>query len=169
MDSFLQEPEKKRGINKILLGAVIIAVLVVAAVVGIISLQPSKQQVHDQVIDSAYREGSPEFALYTKKIAIQYDADHSIESLTGMGTRMMLIGGIVRNMTGKTLIGLEVKATVIDSFGKPVREKTALIIPKDVDSLGPDESLPIRVVIEGFNKDDDRANVRWKVTAIKVE
>ena len=169
MDSFLQEPEKNKGINKILIGALIVGVLVVGAIVWVISLNPSTEQLHDQVLESAYREGSPEFALYTKKIAIQYDQDRTIFSLTGMGTIMMSIGGTVRNMTGKTLTGLEVKASVVDSFGKVIREKTALIIPKQAASLAPDQSFPITVVIEGFSKDDDRAQVRWKVTAIKVE
>jgi hypothetical protein len=29
--------------------------------------------------------------------------------------------------------------------------------------------MPVKVMIEGFSKDDDRAMIRWKVTAIKTE
>jgi hypothetical protein len=35
--------------------------------------------------------------------------------------------------------------------------------------MAPNENLPVLVPIEGFAKDDDRARVKWKVTAIKVE
>jgi hypothetical protein len=29
--------------------------------------------------------------------------------------------------------------------------------------------MDVNVTIEGFKKDDDRARIRWKVTAIKTE
>jgi hypothetical protein len=35
--------------------------------------------------------------------------------------------------------------------------------------LKPGESIDVTVNIDGFKEDDDRANARWKVTAIKFK
>jgi hypothetical protein len=167
MDSFLEKP--KTGNNKILLGALVIAVLMVVAIVGFLILRPSKQQVVEQQLEGAVREGTPEFEVLTKKIAIQTDDDKTMESPTGMGTITMFIAGKIRNFTGKTLTGLEIKVTVIDQLNKPVKEKILTVVPSQQERLETNQMMPVSVMMEGFSKDDDRALVRWKVTAIKAE
>jgi len=169
MDSFLQPAETKSGINKPMLIAFGFGVIIVLAVIGFILMRPTTKQIQEQVIENSIREGSPEFAIYTKKISIQTDSDRTTESRTGLGTYVMSLRGIIRNMTGKTLIGLEIRAAVVDSFGKPVKEKDVLVIPKQTEKLEDGQTFPVQVMIEGFDKDDDRAQVRWKVTAIKLE
>lgn len=169
MDTFLEEKKEKRGINKVLVAALLVGFVVVGAAVGLIALRPSSQQMQEQALGSAFREGTPEFATHTKKIIAQTDANRTTWSPTGMGTIVMSIGGNIRNITGKTLTGLELKVGVVDSFGNAVREKTLIVIPKQAEKLENNQSLPVQVLIEGFTKEDDRAQIRWKVTAIKVE
>lgn len=169
MDTFLEEKKEKQGINKVLIGALIAGFVIVAAVVGLVALKPSTQQVNEQALEGAFREGSPEFAQYTRKIIAQTDENRTTQSPTGMGTIVMSIGGNIRNVTGKTLTGLELKVGVVDSFNNPLKEKTLIVIPKQAEKLDNNQTLPVQVLIEGFGKDDDRANIRWKVTAIKVE
>ncbi len=53
--------------------------------------------------------------------------------------------------------------------GKVVREKRLMVVPKQREKLAPGETIPVVATVEGFRKDDDRANVRWKVTAIRIE
>lgn len=169
MDTFLQEKNEKQGISKVLIGALLAGLVIVAAIVSLIALKPSSQEARDQALEGAYREGTPEFAAYTKKIIAQTDENRTTQSPTGMGTIVMSIGGSIRNITGKTLTGLELKVGVVDSFGKVLKEKDVLVIPRQAEKLENNQSLPVQVLIEGFGKDDDRANIRWKVTAIKVE
>jgi uncharacterized repeat protein (TIGR01451 family) len=38
-----------------------------------------------------------------------------------------------------------------------------------IATLAPGETIPITLTMDGFTKDDDRANIRWKVTAIKTK
>lgn len=169
MDTFLEEKREKQGINKVLIGALIAGLVIVGAVVGLIALKPSAQEVNNQALEGAFREGSPEFAQYTKRIIAQTDENRTTQSPTGMGTIVMSIGGNIRNITGKTLTGLELKVGVVDSFNNLLKEKTVLAIPKQAEKLENNQTLPVQVLVEGFGKDDDRANIRWKVTAIKVE
>lgn len=170
MATFLEEEKKeKQGINKVLVGALIAGLVIVAAIVGLVALRPSTQQVSEQALEGAFREGSPEFAQYTKRIVAQTDENRTTQSPTGMGTIVMSIGGNIRNISGKTLTGLELKVGVVDSFNNILKEKTLIVIPKQAERLENGQNLPVQVLIEGFNKDDDRANIRWKVTAIKFE
>jgi hypothetical protein len=172
MDTFGQSPIKKQGINKILLAAFGIGAILVLAIVAIIALNPSTKEVQQQALDGAFREGSPEFETYTKRIVAQTIEDRTNQSMTGLGTITMFIGGSVRNMTGKTLVGLEMKVSVVDMLGKVVRDKTFTVVPnlsQGVAELENNQTLPIQVNVEGFAKEDDRANIHWKVTAIKVK
>lgn len=169
MSTFLGEPEKPAGSNKILIGALVVAVLAVVAAVALFSLKPSTQQIEQEALQGAYREGTPEFQNYTKKIVAQTEEDRTTKSLTAMGTMMLSIGGTIRNFTGKTLTGLEVKVTVVDTFNTPLKEKTIIVVPKQEPTLENNQAMSVRVNVEGFDPKADLANIRWKVTAIKVE
>jgi hypothetical protein len=170
MDTLLKSNEQKKGSNVIFFAAIGIGILLVLAFLGLVSLKSSTQQIQTQALEGAFREGTPEFERYTKRIVAETDEDNTMQSPTGMGTITMSIRGRIRNLTGKPLTGLEIKVGVIDSFGNLVKEKTTVVIPRDeVTKLDAGQILPVQVTIEGFNKDDDRANIRWKVTAIKVQ
>ncbi len=169
MDSFLQEPNREKGSNKILIAALTAGVLAVLAVIALWSMKPSATQIEQDALAGAFREGTPEFANYTRKIVAQSDFDRTTKSPTAMGTISMFIGGTIRNFTGKTLTGLEIKVGVVDSFNTILKEKTVVVVPKRQETLENNQTLPVQVTIEGFDPKDDLANIRWKVTAIKVE
>ena len=168
MDSFLKQPDEKTGSKAIFIVSVIIGVLVIGGLLGLVSMKKSTQEIQKNALEGAFYEGSPEFSMFTKKIIAETDSDRTTEARTGLGTIMMSIRGKISNLTDKTLTGLEIKVAVVDSNGNPVKEKTSVVIPKEVESLAPGKDLPVQLSIEGFDKDDDRANIRWKVTAIKI-
>jgi hypothetical protein len=170
METLYQNDKKEKGSNKVLLAAVAAAVLLIAAVIGIWSLRPTPQIIKQQVLEGAFREGSPEFQAITNKIIIFNDAENTMESPTGLGTITMFARGKVRNNSDKTITALEVRASVVDPFNKVIREKAMTIVPaQNVETFAPNEMLPLNIPIEGFAKDDDRARVKWKVTAIKIQ
>jgi hypothetical protein len=168
MDTLLNT-EKKKGINKILLTALLAATLLIAGAVWLLSLNPSLDQKKQQLLAASFQEGTPEFDQYTKDIIIQTDMNNIMQSPTAMGTIMMTIHASIRNKGQKIINGLEVKAAVVDLLGKTVREKKLLVVPSQEEKLLPNQTIPVVATIEGFSRDDDRANVKWKVTAIKVE
>jgi len=165
----LEQIDKKKGVNKVLLAALAIAALVVAAGVWLWSVRPTVEKQQQEVLAGSFQEGSPEFEKYTKDIVIQTDMDNIMQSPTGMGTIMMSIRAKIRNKGDRTINGLEVKVGVVDMAGKVVREKKVLVVPKQEEKLSPGQTIGVLATVEGFKKDDDRANVRWKVTAIRVE
>ena len=158
-----------KGSNKILYAALVDALIAVLSAVALISLKSSPIKVEQQALEGAFREGSPEFETYTKKIVARTDTDRTMRSPTAMGTIVMSISGFIRNITGKTVTGLEVKVSVVDLSGAPLKEKSVIVVPKQQERLENNQTIPVRVNIEGFESDANIANIRWKVTAIKVE
>jgi len=141
------------------------------AVVGIafyfVSVKPLMEPQTAQIPADALREGSPEFAAVNKDIIISTD-DKTVESPTGMGTISMYINGKIRNKGSKTISVLEVNVAVVTQFNDVLRERKILVVPVQQPVLGPDQTIPITLTLDGFTKEDDRANIRWKVTAIKA-
>lgn len=169
METLLQN-EKEKPPSKSMLVALGIAIFVVATIILLLYLKPTTQEVKQQTLDGAYLEGSPEFEAITRKIIIFNDAQNTLESPTGLGTITMFTRATIRNNSDKRIIALEIRVSVVDPFDKVIREKTQLVVPsQDVYTLAPNENMPVLVPIEGFSKDDDRARVKWKVTAIKIE
>ena len=169
MDTILQTGKEPKTNGKVLLAALAAGVLLVAAIFGFWAMRETPEEISQTALENAFREGSPEFATYTKRISAQTDEDRTTQSMTGMGTMMMNIAGIIRNNSDKTLSGLEIKVGVVDSFNQVLKEKTLIVVPKQRPQLSPGEAMTVNVLMEGFEKDADRANIRWKVTAIKTE
>jgi hypothetical protein len=170
MDTLLQQQNKSKGVNKVLLAAMLVGALLVAAgIFAIWKFQSSVKEQKAQALVGALREDSPEFAALTRRIIIENDPDNTWESPLGIGTVMMSIAGTVKNKSDKTLTGLEIRVSVLDMNGKPVKESVETIIPEKIEKLGPQQEVVVNVRIEGFDQKDDRARVQWKVTAIKTE
>ncbi len=121
-----------------------------------------------EILSGAYREGSPEFAALNRDIIISTD-DDTVQSPMGLGTISMFIKGNVRNRGTRTISVLEVNVSVITQMNDVLRERRILVVPIQQSTLGPGETVPITLTFDGFSRDDDRANIRWKVTAIKPQ
>jgi hypothetical protein len=77
---------------------------------------------------------------------------------------------IAHNFTGRTLTGLEVKGTVVDHQGKPVKERTLVVLPNGQQAeLEPNRAMIVMVRLEGFIDADDRANIKMEVTGFRFK
>ena len=166
MDS-LFEKEEKRGINKAFILGGLIGMIAIAAVIFIAMQRPSMEDQKQAVLADALREGSPQFQEITKDIIIS-TGDNTVESPNAFGYISMFITGKIRNKGNRVINGLEVHVAVVDQFNQTLKEKRVLVVPTQLGQLGPSETIPITLSLDGFNKKDDRANIRWKVTAIRV-
>jgi len=170
MDAFLgDKKEEKRGVNKVMLTAVLTAALLVAGGVWLLTLTPNREEQKQQLLEGAFLEGSPEFESYTNNIIITTNTDRTSQSRLGIGTIQMAIHGYIRNKGNRAINGLEVNVGVVDMKNKVIREKKTMVVPIQSPTLSPNETIEIFVPLDGFKEDDDRANVRWKVTAIRFQ
>ena len=82
----------------------------------------------------------------------------------------MTLRTTVRNFTGKTITGLEIRAAVVDHQGNPVRERHVVVIPTEPHpELAPNKTLPVSVVLDGMTETTDRANIKMEVTGFKLK
>jgi len=160
--------EKREGfsINYGLVIGIGVAMLLIGGAIFLLLRKPPVSEQAAQLIASAHQEGSPEFNNLSKDIIIATD-DRTIESPTGLGTISMYIYGKIHNKGNKTIDVLQVDAAVITQFNQVLKSKRILVVPVQQATLAPGETIPITLTLDGFSKDDDRANIRWKVTAIR--
>ncbi len=168
METFLGPEREKKGFNKGLAAGLVAAVLFISGLIGLFALIPPVEHNSEDVLQGAYFEGSPEFDEYTKQIIITTNTDRLQQSFTGLGSITMHIGGRVYNKGDKALSALQVMVAVIDPESNVIKDKKFVLIPNsESDVLYPGTTISVTVNIGGFSTEDDRANVRWKVTAIK--
>lgn len=170
METLINQGKKEKGNSKVMLAAVGVAILIVVGLVGFYASQPAHEEKKTQHLEGAFVEGMPEFDAMSKKIAIQNDEENTFQSPTALGTITMFTRATVRNMSDKTITALEIKVSILDQFDKVIREKKQLVIPTDkIESIPPNTNVSVNIAVEGFSRNDDRARVKWKVTAVKVE
>jgi hypothetical protein len=115
----------------------------------------------------AIRAGAPDFERYNKLIVLdEVDAD---EAKRALGDTVMSLHATVRNFTGRTITGLEIKGAVVDHDGKPVKERTMVVIPGRQSELDPNKIMKVSIVLEGFTDSDDRANIKMEVTGFTLK
>lgn len=169
MVTLLEEEQKQKGFNKGFIVAIVIAVLVIGGIIGLLARKPSMDDQKAKLLEGAYKEGSPEFAELSKDITIANDMDKTVESPMAFGTISMFINGNVRNKGSKTITLLEVNVAVVTQFKKVLQEKRMLVVPVQQAKLEPGQTIPMTLTLDNFSPEDDRADIRWKVTAIKAE
>ena len=162
-----QNAKVERNYTGYLIGAAV-GLLLIGIAIWLLSYRPSVAEQKAAVIEGAYVEGSPEFAELSNKLIFSTD-DRTVESPNAFGAISMFIVGKIKYKGEKPITGLEINVAVIDQFNQVVKEKRVLVIPTQRARLEGSETIPVTLTLDGFKEKDDRANIRWKPTAIRTE
>lgn len=161
--------ENKSTLKTIYIVVAVISVLLVGGVIYI-AKKPAAPGAQQAKLENALRPGSPDFEKY--KALITVDKPEATEGVRGIGDVVMRLTTTVRNFTGKTIDGLEMRAAVVDIQGNTVKERTVIVVPNpatSVEELEPNKTLAVPITLEGMSKDADRANIKMEVTAIRIK
>jgi hypothetical protein len=113
------------------------------------------------------RAGGADFEKYQQLIKIdELEAD---EAARPIGDMVVTLYATIRNFTGRTLNGLEVRAAVVDLEGKPVKERHVLIIPNRQPELDNNQTMKAQVLLEGISKNATRANIKMEITGFSFK
>jgi hypothetical protein len=123
--------------------------------------------VEEPRLEQALRAGSPDFDQYRERLKVEGLA--ATQSSRALGDIVMELTATVRNATGRTISGLELRGAVVDAQGAPVGERTVVVIPGQQASLKPDETMSVRLLIEGIKPEADRSNIRLEVAGVRVD
>lgn len=161
-----QLPETDDSRRKVIIIVAVIAALAIGGLFYFL-MRASSGITVEPTLEGAIRPGSPEFAAYASKIFVE--APEADEAKRALGDLVMNLQTTVRNFTGRTLNGLEMRGTVVDHQGKQVRQQTVVVIPTRKPELEPNHSMAVRIRLEGMTDADDRANIKMEVTGFKFK
>ena len=160
----MSEPDGSRR-NIIIIVAVVAAV--VLAILFYFLMRASTTRPPDPLLPNAIRAGSPDWATHASKIHL--DAPEATESKRALGDIVMNLQTTVRNFTGRTLTGLEIKGSVVNRQGQAVRERTMVFIPSQQQpELEPNRTMMAFITLEGMTDADERANIKMEVTGFTI-
>ncbi|MEA2207170.1 MAG: hypothetical protein QOE77_3946 [Blastocatellia bacterium] len=147
---------------------IIVVAIVAALVIGGLFYLLMRKSVAPSApprLAAALRPGSAEFEKYKSQIVLdELEAD---EATSVMGGLEMTLKTTVRNLTGRTISGLELKGVVVDHQNQPVKERVVVVLPNaKLTQLDPNKTMPALVRLQGFADTDDRANIRIEVAGV---
>jgi hypothetical protein len=171
-DNLNQPDGADRSRRAIFIIAGLVALLLIAGLIVYLKTRPEPKPasvvVMDQKLEGGFRAGSPEFEQHRNLIKLDEVDAFEADSI-GAGIQMDLVG-TVRNFTGRTIGGLEMKGTVVDIEDKPIKERTMIIIPSaSLPELEHNKTARVKVTVPGFTKSDNRANYKLEITAFKFK
>jgi len=153
--------------RKLIIVVAIAAALVIAVFFYFLLRASNTGGSADPVLEGAIRAGSPEWEQYHSKIFL--DEPEADEAKRALGDIVMNLQTTIRNFTGRTLNGLEIRGAVVDHQGKAVKERTMVMIPIRQLELEPNRTMAVAVRLEGMKESDDRANIWMEVTGFKFK
>ncbi len=159
--------QKRPTLNKGLIIGALIGVVAIGLVVALLMQTPSMEDQKAAVLADALHLGDPQFEQLTNDIVVE-TGENTVESPNAFGKISMYIAGNVKNKGTRTFNGLSVNAAVVDIKNNVLKEKDVLVVPTQRAQIAPGETIPITLEIAGFDRKADRANIRWKVTAIRL-
>lgn len=155
--------------RKIFIIVGVVAALMLAGLIYLIT-RPAATNTAEARLAGALRSGDPEFDAVREQVVL--DSKEAFESPRAVGDIVMELRATARNFTGRTINGLEVHGTVIDSARNVVKERTVTVLPSGQTTqteIEPNKTLPVRITLEGFKKSDDRANFRMELTGVRFK
>jgi hypothetical protein len=167
-----EETDKTRRLIFIVAGA--IAVLLLAGLVVYLKTRPGPTAavVLDQKLDGGIRADSPEFEKYRGLLKVDDPEGETAKSVAG-GIEMRM-ATTVRNFTGRTIIGLEMKGSVVGLEDKVMKQRTLVVIPSnELRELESSETARVPIIIPGFKGEEGEkiesglAKLKMEVTAVK--
>ena len=154
--------------RKIIIIVAVVAVVIIAGLFYLLMRAGTSGGVNPPArLEGAIRAGSPEWDKYSK--SIWRDEPVADDSKPLLGGPVMTFRTTVRNLTGRTINGLEVWVAVVDHQDKPVRERTAVVIPTELHpELEPNKTMEVAVQLN-FAGTDDRARIKLEITGFKFK
>jgi hypothetical protein len=163
--TLIAEPELRWPI--LILAAVITSLLAVftAGLYYAAMTQSEVSSYAEPRLEGALQPGEPKFEEVRRDIAIEQLV--GFEKVYPFDTIAVAMTATVRNNTGRTISGLELRGAILDRENSSVRERTVVIVPRQQKLLESGEGINTRILLDGIDKDSDRAQLVLEVTAIR--
>ena len=111
-----------------------------------------------------------EFDQIRERIIVDFDPDErALVNERALGDVVINLRPVIRNFTGRTITGLELKAIAVDLANQPVKERTVVPIPNQLSELEPNKTFSPSILLEGIRQDNRPANLRIELTGVRFK
>lgn len=167
--SFEKSRDERDHTRRAMFIAVALASAVLVAGLIWLATRPRVQSLEPRLA-GAIRPGSAEFAQFSDRLVLEFDADqNALRSERPLGDVVITMQPTVRNFTGRTINGLEIHARALDLAGQPVKERTVILIPDRQPVLEPNKTMTPTLMLEGIKKDNEPASLKMEITGVKFK
>ncbi|HXG66047.1 MAG TPA: hypothetical protein VNO70_13175 [Blastocatellia bacterium] len=143
----------------------IVSGVAVLVVIGLIILVGSRGPAEATRVDLA-KPGSEEFDSYAPHVVI---ANIDRSTAERLNNKIGIIRCRVRNTGDKTLVALQLRGAAIGFNDDVLKETIITPIPRFHESLGPNQSIPIELVLEPIPDPMNVADMTIEVVGLKVK
>jgi hypothetical protein len=165
--TLIKEPEIRWPLILVAAAITSVIVLVTAGVFHLAATRPNRGRVLEKRLEGAIRRESPAFDELSGLLVVeQLVAAEAPRPLNG---RAVEITGTVRNATGRTVTGLELRGVVLDARSTPLRERTLVVVPLRQAALEPGETINVSILLEGVNPEAERAAQVMEVMGVRFD
>lgn len=163
----IKEPDLRWPI--VLLAAFMTAAigLLVAVLNFVASTKSQVNQSSPMRLELMLQPGQPDFDRFRQQITIEQIIGN--EKLHPFNDLVVELTAVVRNQTGRTISGLEMRGAILDTANSTLRERTVAVIPVQQTILEIDETIKVRILLEDIDRNSDRARPVLEVTGITFE
>lgn len=144
-----------------------VVVLLTAGVIHLTATRPYQGPVLEQRLEGAIRRESPGFDELSGLLVVERPG--AAEATRPLNDRAVEITGTVRNATGRTVTGLELRGAVLDAPGRPSRERTVVVVPVRQAALEPGEAIKVSILLDGVSPEAARAPHVMEVTGVRFD
>ena len=128
--------------------------------------RPAGNVAEQPRLEGALRAGASEFDEVRPLILVE--KPQATIAPRALGDKVVELTTQVRNETGRTINGLELRGSVLDSQGTALRERTVVVVPAQQAALAPGETMNVRILLEGIDPNSDRADTHVEVTGVSL-
>lgn len=140
----------------------------VFAIIFFSSSRGGPQLGEQRRLEGGLRAGSPEFERHRKAIII--DSLERNKTRVIVTDRAVDLTTTIRNQTGRTINGLEMRGALIGNDGTPLGERIVLPVPDQQAQLEPGEAMDVHIILPRIAKTDaNDSDVLIEVTAVRFE
>jgi len=165
--TLITEPEIRWPLILVAAAITSVIVLVTAGVIHLAATQPYRGRVLEQRLEGAIRRESPGFDQLSELLVVEQLV--AAEAQRPLSDRAVEITGTVRNATGRTVTGLELRGVILDALRTPLRERTLVVVPVRQAALEPGEAINVSILLEGVGHEAERAAHVLEVTGVRFD
>ena len=165
--TLITEPEIRWPVLLVAATITSVIVLVTAGIIGLAAARPYQGRALEPRLEGALRRESPGFDELSGLLVVEQLV--AAEASRPPNDEAVEITGTVRNATGRTVTGLELRGVILDALSAPVRERTVVVVPLRQAALEPGEAINVSILLEGVGPEAERSAPAMEVTGVRFD